>query len=193
MEIWEGDRLSIFVIILVCLLLCIGTRVSLATGITPVSYYENPDLIVGEVSKRGAGVVVSELFDCRKKWDFVLRQIATGDKSWLRASVALHPGSDAGASEMLTLSVGEAIEKQPENVFQIALGEFRLESICSGPDVDDIRFDSYEDSIRAIERRQKRLSMISDPNIQKLGKDCMRLLEDSKSRIAEFFGVTKPR
>lgn len=189
----RDDRLLVSVIILTGLLLCISPTVSLAAGSKPNSYYTKPDLIMAEVSRRGSGVIVSELFDCQEKWNFVLRQIATGEKSWLRVSIALHPGSDAAASEMLNFSVGEAIEKQPENVFRIALPEFQLELICSGPDVDDVRFDSYELSLQAIERRQKRLLTISDANLKKISRDCMKLLEDSKSRVAEFYGVSKHR
>lgn len=109
-----------------------------STGIK--QYYADPKTTIDEINRRGAHEIVSELYSHPNEWNEVLRKIASGDKSWLRVAVALHPGSDAGSNEMLTLSVGEALEKAPENVFKIALKEFSLNSICGAPDTDDDRY-----------------------------------------------------
>ncbi len=158
-----------------------------------VNYYKNPKAIINEVLKRGARTITSELYSHPNVWNFVLQKIATGAKSWLRVAVALHPGSDAGASEMLALSVGEALENSPEDVFRITLKEFQLESICSGPDIDNVRYNSYELAIKAIKRRQNRILAISDPKLKNIGEKCIQTLEKSKDEVARFYGVDHER
>ena len=157
------------------------------------NYYKNPKAILDEISKRGARTIVSELYDHPTEWNFVLQHIATGTKTWLKVAVVLHPDSDAGASEMLTLAVGEAIEIAPENVLRTALKEFQLQSICSGPDVDDARYNSYKLAITAIDRRQKRISAITDPKLKNVSNKCIQLLEESKSEVARFYGIQREK
>lgn len=187
----RSDKLVILLIILLGFTLCFVTVSSSSADAQNKSYYKNPKAILAEVSKRGARTIVSELYDHPTGWNFVLKHIATGTKTWLKVAVALHPGSDAGASEMLDLSVGEALEKAPANVFSVILPEFQLQSICSGPDVDDARYNSYELAIKAIDRRQKRISAITDPKLKNVSNKCIQLLEVSKSGIARFYGKVK--
>jgi hypothetical protein len=152
-----------------------------------ITYSRDPNSILREVSKRGAAIIILELYNNTEAWQTVLRGIATGTEPWLKVAVALHPGSDAGSSEMLGLSVGEALENEPENVFRIALGEFQLGSVCSGPDVDDPRYDSYELAMAAIKRRQQRVAAISDPRIKISRNKCIEILEESKVGISRFY------
>jgi len=154
-----------------------------------ISYYRDPKAIINEVSKRGADVIVSELYSTDEAWKFVLRNIAVGTEPWLKVAVALHPGSDAGASEMLNLSVGEALENTPENVFRFTLQEFQLNTICSGVDIDDPRYNSYELSMKAIKRRQDRIAGISHPDLRDVAKRCIQILEESKAGIAKYYGI----
>jgi len=149
----------------------------------------NPKALLYNISTQGAKTVAIRLYADPKSWDYVLHQIATGKESWLKVAVALHPGTDAGSREMLSLAVGEALESSPENVFRIALPEYQMVYICDGPDVDDARYDSYELSMKAIKRRQDRVAAISDPALMTIGKKCLQELERSKSEIAEFYGV----
>ena len=162
---------------------------SLASGNSTVTYYTDAQKIIGEVTERGAGSVVNDLFDQPKAWDYVLKNIAKGTEVWLKVAVALHPGSDAAPSEMLNIAVGEALENAPENVFRIALPDFRLNSICSGPDVDDARYNSYELSMKATKLRQDRISSISAPDLKDVGRKCIQLLEESKAWTAKFYGI----
>lgn len=185
------DKLWILLIGLFGFVLCFITIPSSLADAQEENYYKKPKTIIDEVSKRGSRMIVSELYDHPTKWNFVLRHIATGNKMWLRVAVSLHPGSDAGASEMLTLAVGEALEKAPVNVFSVALPTLQLESICSGPDIDDVRYNSYDLSIKAIEKRQERISAITEPKFKDVSTKCIQLLEESKSDIAKFYDKCK--
>jgi hypothetical protein len=122
-----------------------------------------------------------------------LRQIAAGTDAWLKVAVALHPGSDAGASQMLTLSIGEALENAPESVFKIVLGEFQLNSICGAPDLDDYRYGSYELAMEAIKKRQTRISGVTASELGSACSQCIQLLEKAKDDIAMFYRKGKYR
>lgn len=116
------------VFIVCCFLYSVGTLY--ATENITHQYYTEPVVILNDISNHGASVVAAELYSHHERWNIVLRNIAMGTELWLKVAVALHSGSDAAISEMLSLSVGEALENAPKNVFRIALPEFQLKSIC---------------------------------------------------------------
>jgi hypothetical protein len=149
----------------------------------------DPKSILQEVKLKGARAVVSELYGTPKTWHATLERIASGDQSWLDVAVALHPGSDAGSSEMLNLAVGAALENNPAKVFQTTLKTFQLKSICSAPDVDDPKYDSYELSMKAINQRISKVSSITGETITDINKACIQYLEESKKGIAQFYQV----
>ncbi len=151
------------------------------------NYYSKPDAIINEVKSRGANAVVAELTKDAKVWDFICNKIATGDQTWLKAAAALKAGTDADSGEMLDLALGEALEHEPENVFKIAANTFELAFICGGPDVDNARYNSYELSMKAIDLRTKKVAAVKDQSLQKMSKECLKYLEESKKGIAEFF------
>ena len=135
--------------------------------------------------------VVSSLYNDREKWNILLRNIVSGDIEWLKIAVSLHKGSDAHASESLCLATGEALEHNPENVFKLTLDGFRIYEICSGIDVDDIRYDLYELSIEGINKRIKKVSAIKDKNLQDKCNECLRYLSEDKKHVARFYQVDK--
>lgn len=186
----HAKRCNMCSVFLACCFLYSAGSLSAAEN-TPRKNYTEPASILADVSNRGACVVASGLYSDSEKWNFVLRNIATGTGLWLKVAVALHSGSDAAISEMLSLAVGEALEKAPENVFRIALPEFQLKLICGGPDVDDSRYDSYERAMEAIKRRQKKVSALADPDVRRLSEQCVQVLEESKEGMAKFYGINK--
>jgi hypothetical protein len=103
------------------------TYIAYGADTKPRDFQLKPETLLEEIKLKGARTVVFKLYDDSNAWDYILKEIATGDRSWLEVAVALHPGSDAGSSEMLTLAVGEALEHNPVNVFQIAQKDFQLE------------------------------------------------------------------
>lgn len=172
-----------------CLMVFVAYGLSFSEENKSTDYYSDPQAIIDHVSSRGAREVVQELYRDKEIWYALLHNIATGRKLWLEAAVALRSGSDAGASEMLALAVGEALEHAPENVLRVDLKVFWLKSVCCGPDVDDPRYDSFELSMSAINLRMKRVAAITDPELQHLRDQCIRYLEESIKGIASFYGV----
>ncbi len=156
-------------------------------------YHTNPKQIINEIDKRGAKQIVFELYQDQETWYSVLRKIGTGEESWLKVATALRSGSDAGASEMLTLAVGEALEHKPAVVFKIALQAFELRDICSSPDVDDERYNSYELSIRSVNIRIDKVAAITNQGMKDISNKCIQYLEDSKEHLARFYSVTSKK
>ena len=98
---------------------------------------------------------------------------------------------DAGSSEMLSLAIAEALEHNPENVFKFTLNSFEINLICGGPDVDDQRYDSYDLSIKAINKRIKKVSSVKDKDLKEKCKECLRHLSEAKKPIGNFFQVNE--
>lgn len=149
----------------------------------------DPTKLIEAIAKRGPWAIANDLYSNPSDWYALLRHVATGDAAWLRVASALHPGTDAGASEMLTLSVGEALENAPENVFKISLKEFRLEDICSGPDIDDNRYNSFNLALDALNKRQREVGKITDPKLIGLAERCIQSLEESKAALKKSYDV----
>jgi len=148
---------------------------------------KKPKSILNAIVLKGARIVVTELFSNPQNWEYVLCKIASGDKEWLRVAVGLNKGAEAGASEMLALAVGEALEKAPENVFNITSNSFLLSDICSGPDVDVERYNSYELAIRAIDQRIKMVLSVKDSKLKGTCQSCILYLKQSKEGIEKYF------
>ena len=142
------------------------------------------------VREKGAHVALWQFYEDDRQWPQLLHGIATGRISWLQLANELRSASDAGATSQLQLAVGEALEHQPGNVLRIALPIFGM-SACGGPDVDDSRFDSYELSIRAIEKRKRMLAQVQTSSLRLARDRCIQELESSRSGIAEFYGRSK--
>jgi hypothetical protein len=142
------------------------------------------------IREKGASAALQQIYEDDRQWPELLHGIATGRTSWLNVANELRSASDAGATAQLELAVGEALEHRPANVLRVALPTFGM-SVCGGPDVDDPRFDSYELSIRAIEKRKRMLAQVQIPTLRLVRDQCIQELESSKSGIAQFYGRRK--
>jgi hypothetical protein len=101
----------------------------------------------------GAKYVIKELYSNWNKLNELLVNIASGKKKWLNVAVIMKSDSDAAISEMLNHAVGEAVATATELVLEIAVGQYSLEDICSGPDVDDSRYSTYDKALAAVRQR----------------------------------------
>lgn len=144
--------------------------------------------VVSAIAKSGAKTILDHLYEDQRQWNALLAAIATGQEDWLRIAKKLRRVSDAGAREQLELAAGEALEHRPASVLSIIAADFGIASICGAPHVDDSRFDSYELSIKTIERRQELLRTIRDPRLRSQRDACLSTLEEAKKHIARFYG-----
>jgi hypothetical protein len=146
-----------------------------------------PQSVLNSAASLGARPTLERLYNDQRQWSALLAGIATGTPAWLEVATTLHVVSDAGSSEQLGSAVGEALEHRPANVLALAIPNFLLEVVCGPPDVDDPRFDSYELSMAAIERRETKLRAMHKRSLAALRDACMSELEKAKGDMARFY------
>ena len=186
------NKITPRILTLIAFMVLILVPVSLyATGMDKVTGFPTPESILHDIKSRGTRSVLKDLYDNETVWRSIMQGIAFGNESWLKVAVALRPGSDAGASEMLALAIGEALEQNSYGVLALATQSFELSEICGGPDVDDIRYDSLEFATKAIELRIAKVASIKDSSLLTVAKMCLRYLENSKKDVARFYGSHK--
>ena len=150
------------------------------------------DKLLVRIENEGASAVLYGLYNDFDDWGEILKMIASGNHKWLTVANKLKSSSDAGASIQISNAVGEALSVSPENVLTISDSNFSLDSVCSGPDVDDSRFNSYELSNREIEKRIVALQSIGEKELSLMVDQCIVLLKQSRANIANFYEV-KPK
>jgi hypothetical protein len=144
--------------------------------------------IIHKIKKEGAHKVVNELYEDESKWDELLRNVASGDKSWLEVATYLRQGTDAGATEMLDIAVGGALENNPRAVLLITLNVFQVWEICNGPDVvNNEKYDTFKKAKDAVERRIRALNTITDENLIEKRNLCIKELNKSVPHLQNYF------
>jgi hypothetical protein len=149
-----------------------------------------PSEIIKQINKEGAYKVAKQLSADQSKWDKILRNVAGGEKAWLEVAVKLRPGTDAGASEMLNLAMGEALDNSPKLVLEIIKkgNIFTATFVCSAPDVDDSRYSTYEKAIIAVNHRIAILEKIDDTNLKNIRSLCIGELKKSIPHLKKYYG-----
>ena len=152
--------------------------------------YDTPAGILKAVKSQGASNVVQQI---NKQWPVlhnILKQIATGKSPWLDVAKALRPGGNAAVIQMMQYAVGEALNHNPKNVLQFAGKDFDLIDICGTPDINDMRFDSYETSISEMKQRRAKVAKVRG-KLRKKAKKCLEYLKEADGELAQLFYVNK--
>ena len=144
--------------------------------------------VLQQLHMRGARATLGSLYSNQAAWGKLLANVGKGERAWLEVAEQLRRASDAGASEQLDLAIGEALVHNPEWVLKASQGGLDLRSVCSGPDVDDPRYDSYEAAIEAIRKREKAVRGVQTPALRDARKKCREALEEAAQSIATFYG-----
>jgi len=147
--------------------------------------------VSARVEREGAQTVLQTIYADNDQWAHLLASIATGRREWLLIAVALHPASDAGSSEQLTLAVGEALEHRPENVLTVAISTYPLDVVCDVPETDDPRFDSLSRALATLNRRQAMLRTVTAPEVRMPRDKCIEQLDAAKAEIAKYYASQK--
>ena len=68
-----------------------------------------------------------------EQWPLMLKEIETGDATWLDVAVAFDGTADADLAGSLTLAVGVALANAPRKVLSILGGAMPIEAVCGFP------------------------------------------------------------
>ena len=151
----------------------------------PISASEVKDMI----RSCGSRCLLEKYFNDWESWQKVLQKIASGRQEWLEIAVVLKKHSDAGMSETLIHAVGEALENEPELVLTITAEEYPLKNICSGPDIDDERYSTYDAALTAIRKRIDALTAIDNKTLEMKRANCIEQLKTAVTHMKRFFDI----
>jgi hypothetical protein len=130
--------------------------------------------------------VVEKLND--NQWNFILKNIETGEKRWLDVAVSLHRRTDAGRSEMVALAVGNALVKNPSGVLHSAIGEISVESVCGYPDMSDHRTDSQQKVVGYLDARIQAAGKVDDKEVAGQRDKCLETLQSTRRQVMSANG-----
>jgi hypothetical protein len=156
-------------------LLC--TAVAVAGESTPIE----PSALLHKLEGSDAQHVVEKLSDTQ--WNFILKNIETGEKPWLDVAVSLHRRTDAGESEMIALAVGNALVKNPFGVLRGAIGEMSADSVCGYPDMSDKRTDSQEKVTAYLDARIQAVGKVDAKDVAGQRDKCLQILQTTRQQV----------
>jgi hypothetical protein len=131
---------------------------------------EESGKLLADVSSRGASKIVEELYAPGGRWPEVMAKISGGSADWLKVAVALHPGTDAGASEELDQAMFLALGVAPEAVLRLLeQHEFSVEYVCSSNISVDYPVDQ---STQFVNDRLKALDRVKEASLSNIKGQC---------------------
>jgi hypothetical protein len=131
----------------------------------------------------GARAVLIDIYEDWDEWDALLDHIVQGNREWLEIANLLKPVSDAGASEMLDIAVGEALERQPEYVLTVALKIFDLDLVCAAWEYGMPGYETPEQAIGMLEARIESLERLKDNELLPVRNECIEVIRDEIIRL----------
>jgi hypothetical protein len=143
--------------------------------------------VLSDIHTRGATAVVNDIWN-KPAWSQILTNIETGQRQWLKVAVELHPGTDAGSSEMLTSAAGVALLHNPHDVLLRLGPELSIEGICTAPDVDDPRFDTKQKAIQSLEARIAAVTQVTSADVAAARRSCLEFLKQAKAILVTTGG-----
>jgi len=126
------------------------------------------------------------------RWDVLIKCIDTGDTAWVEIDVVLSAVGDASGGEELNTALSEAFASQPRTVLKFLHDKYHfevnLDVVCSAPDIDDPRYNSYELAITAINKREHAIANITDKELLDDVASCHDALEYARKWVAYTYG-----
>ena len=151
-----------------------------------LAYSSNAGMLRDEIGARGPKAVMRDLYDHPADWDYVMQQIQSGGDEWLHVAVALHPGSDAGSSEMLGEAVGVALIQAPESVLRLTIPAFALEVVCGGRG-DPLP--TYVEASAELEAQIASVAGVRSSRVHTTRDLCLAELKKGLAALRRFFDV----
>ncbi len=129
---------------------------------------QSPEKILLRIQNEGGKKVLWSLWENQEQFGAMLDLAAAADPRWIEVFRQLRPYSDAGASEMIDMSVARALPLTPETILNLIGSGFELEFICTSPFIEP------EPGIaeRYEEKTLEALAHIKDPKLKILAQKC---------------------
>jgi hypothetical protein len=142
----------------------------------------DPLLLLKEIESKGPDFVYKNIL-IKEKWLAFVKNVESGKKPWLQVAAAIHPATDGGPSEALTLAAGVALIHSPKEVLLVAGPELGIEGVCGFPDMGNPQYDTQKKTVSYLDARIKTVSKLSQPEIGQVRDQCLKFLEKTKSEV----------
>jgi len=147
----------------------------------------DPNIVLKDIKSKGAAVVFNQEL-VGAKWTYFLHQVESGNRKWLHVAAEIYQATDGGPAEDLGAAPGEALRHHAENVLTIAVPKIPIEAICefSEATVGYKGYTTLKATLADIDGRIGSVKRISNPAINDRKKQCLKILEMSRSEIMHF-------
>lgn len=138
---------------------------STSASADPYESLPGPAQLNADIEKSGARQLLRDrIWSSDKAVGELADKISSGDAEWIAIAVKLGAVSDAGATELLIMTMSRALVKHPANVLAVLSpkykpGSFQAEMVCGG----EMLIDYTESEIK--KWRSEAISAVSGVNI----------------------------
>jgi hypothetical protein len=139
-----------------------------------------PENVLKEIEAKGAKAVMSQWFYANngRDWERLLDKIDTGADAWLEVARKIRPGTDAGATLGLKVSLAIALTHNPEGVLKMVPDTFPMEEICTVPFIES----SKAKDMAHIRKVRLALKRVTSPDLKEKRDTCQGFIEkDAKA------------
>lgn len=128
----------------------------------------SPEKILLRIKDEGGRNVLWSLWENQEQFGAMLDLAAAADPRWIEVLRQLRPYSDAGASEMIDMSVASALPLNPEAILKLIGNGFELDRICTSPFIEPEPGIAEKYEKKALDA----LAHIKDPKLKNLAQKC---------------------
>ncbi len=148
-----------------------------------ISYAIIPDQIIQQIEIRSIDEVHAELFSDQIAANMVLLAIDSGAEDWLVLAKKLFFVKNIRTQEMITMSVGEALQWSPGSVLAMVSAEFPLNKVCSLDGLYEWRRFSLFLAQTAIIRRIEVLDKFQNSRLESVKSECLQILQGTLRQL----------
>jgi hypothetical protein len=141
----------------------------------PAVRVPDPKLLLRQIKAEGAKAVLDTLR--AEQWPLMLKDIESGEASWLDVAVAFDGTADADLAGSLTLAVGVALANAPRKVLSILGGGMPVDAVCGFPDLGDPRTNTQQKVVQYLDVRARVIRRLSGTVDRQLREDCLAVLD----------------
>ncbi len=128
----------------------------------------SPEKILLRIKDEGGKKVLWSLWENQEQFGAMLDLAEAADPRWIEVLRQLRPYSDAGASEMIDMSVARALPLTSEAILNLIGNGFELDLICTSPFIEPEPGIAEKYEKNALDA----LAHIKEPKLKNLAQKC---------------------
>ena len=134
-----------------------------------------PSAIRALLEGQDAAQVVQSLDD--SSWNAFLAHVEAGERGWIDLVPLLAPGTDAGTSESLIITLSRALKANPAGVLSVlAANHYSPADICGDNDIEVSAFEA----VAFIDEALVKVAAVMDPDLSAVRNECLYALTDAR-------------